>query len=64
MCLSSVYQKKDGENIFLCKNIARVIPGKTETVVFDLMGQKAVIPGRILEIDLLENTILIEEEPT
>ena len=39
MCLSSVYQKKEGENIFLCKNIARVIPGKTETVVFDLMGQ-------------------------
>ena len=64
MCLSSVYQKKNGENVFLCKNIAKVFPGKAEVVVFDLMGQKTVIPGRILEIDLLENTIVIEEEPT
>ena len=63
MCLSSVYQKKDGENLFLCKNIAKVIPDKTGVTVFDLMGQKTVIPGQILEIDLLENTIIIGEEP-
>lgn len=63
MCLSSVYQKKDGENLFLCKNIAKVIPGKTEVTVFDLMGQRTVIPGRVLEIDLLKNTIIIGEEP-
>ena len=63
MCLSSVYQKKDGENLFLCRNIAKVIPNKTGVTVFDLMGQKTVIPGQILEIDLLENTIIIGEEP-
>ncbi|MBQ6420598.1 MAG: CooT family nickel-binding protein [Clostridia bacterium] len=63
MCLSSVYQKKDGENLFLCRNIAKVIPDKTGVTVFDLMGQKTVIPGQILEIDLLENTIIIGEEP-
>lgn len=40
-----------------------MIPDKTGVTVFDLMGQKTVIPGQILEIDLLENTIIIGEEP-
>ncbi len=60
MCLSSIYKKGTDENVFLCKNIARVIPGESEIVLFDLMGEKQVIPGRILDIDLLENIILIE----
>lgn len=62
MCLSSVYRKGADENVFLCKNIARVIPGENEVVVYDLMGKKTSIPGRILNIDLLENVILIEGE--
>ncbi|MBQ7637471.1 MAG: CooT family nickel-binding protein [Clostridia bacterium] len=62
MCLSSVYRKGADENVFLCKNIARVIPGENEVVVYDLMGKKTSIPGRILNIDLLENMILIEGE--
>ncbi len=62
MCLSSVYRKGTTENVFLCRNIARVIPGENEVVVYDLMGKKTCIPGRILEIDLLENIILVEGE--
>ncbi len=62
MCLSSVYRKGADENVFLCKNVARVIPEENGVVLYDLMGRKTRVPGRILNIDLLENIILIEGE--
>jgi len=61
MCLSSVYKKGETENVFLCKNIARVIPHGDEVICFDLLGNRTVIPGEILDIDLMENIILIKE---
>lgn len=61
MCLSSVYRKGDTENVFLCKNIARVIPEDGKVVCYDLLGNRTVIEGEILDIDLMENIILIKE---
>lgn len=61
MCLSSVYKKGSEENIFLCKNIARVLPKDGKVVCYDLMGQRTVFAGEILDIDLMENIILIKE---
>ena len=61
MCLSTVYKKEDGENVYLCKNIARVIPGENEVTCFDLMGRKTVIAGVLVDIDLMENIILVKE---
>ena len=62
MCLSSVYKQGASENVFVCKNVARVIPGENEVVLYDLLGVKTCVPGRIVDIDLLENVILIREE--
>ena len=59
MCLSTVYQKGVEENVFMCKNIARVIPKEDEVVCYDLLGNRTVIPGKIIDIDLIENIILI-----
>ncbi len=61
MCLSTVYKQEDGENVYLCKNIARVIPGENEVTCFDLMGRKTVIAGVLVDIDLMENVILVKE---
>ncbi len=61
MCLSSVYRKGDTENVFLCKNIARVIPQNGSVICYDLLGNRTVIEGEILDIDLMENMILIKE---
>lgn len=61
MCLSSVYKKSDDENIFLCKNVAKVICNEDELIIFDLFGERKVLKGKISEIDLMENTILIKE---
>ena len=62
MCLSNVYKKGEEENIFLFKNIAKVDINGKELVFTDLMGVKNVINGSLIEIDLLENTILVKEE--
>lgn len=62
MCLSNVYKKGEEENIFLFKNISKVDINGKELVFTDLMGVKNVINGSLIEIDLLENTILVREE--
>ena len=59
MCLSTVYQKGVEENVFLCKNIARVIPKEDEVVCYDLLGNRTIVSGKIIDIDLIENIILI-----
>lgn len=64
MCLSAVYKKGKEENIFLFRNIAKVEVNGNELVFTDLMGVKNVINGSLIEIDLLENTILVREETT
>ena len=61
MCLSSVFKNGPEENIFLCKNIARVLLKDGKVVCYDLMGQRTVFAGEILDIDLMENIILIKE---
>ena len=60
MCLSSIYKKSDDENVFLLKNVARVICKDGELIVYDLMGVCTKIKGEICDIDLMENTILIK----
>ena len=60
MCLSSIYKKSDDENVFLLKNVARVICSENEIVVYDLMGVRTVLQGKICDIDLMENIILIK----
>jgi len=60
MCLSSVYKKDGNENVFICKNIARVIPKDGEIICYDLMGNRTAVPGEITDIDLMENIILIK----
>ena len=61
MCLSSIYKKSDDENVFLFKNVARVICKDGELIVYDLMGARTVLKGEICDIDLMENIILIKE---
>ena len=60
MCLSSIYKKSEDENIFLLKNVARVICNDGDLAVYDLMGVCTKIKGEICAIDLMENTILIK----
>lgn len=60
MCLSSIYKKGNDENVFIMKNVARVICKDGELIVYDLMGVRTVLQGEICDIDLMENTIMIK----
>ncbi len=61
MCLSSIYKKSADENVFLLKNVARVINKDGELIAYDLMGGCTRLKGKICDIDLMENIILIKE---
>ncbi len=61
MCLSTIYKKTDDENVFLLKNVARVICKDGELTVYDLMGVCTKLKGEICDIDFMENIILIKE---
>lgn len=62
MCLSTVYRKENEENIFLLKNIANVKIDENHLVFIDLMGVRTEITGKIIEIDLMENFILVSAD--
>ena len=61
MCLSTIYKKSDDENVFLLKNVARIICEDDRLIVYDLMGVRTELQGKICDIDLMENIILIKE---
>ncbi len=59
MCLSTVYEVRDGERIFLCKNCAEIGEVNGQLVMTDIMGIQTRVFGEIEKIDLMENYILI-----
>lgn len=61
MCLSAVYKKENGENIFLFRNIAKVESENERLIFTDLMGIRRELAGEILDIDLIENIITVKE---
>ena len=60
MCLSTVYKQNESENVFLFRNIARVEQNGGEIFFTDIMGVKRSFTGSIIDIDLIENTILVK----
>lgn len=62
MCLSTVYRQTGDENTFLLKNIADVKIDGESLIFIDLMGVRTELTGRIIEIDLMENSILISAD--
>ncbi|MBQ0005659.1 MAG: metal-sensing transcriptional repressor [Clostridiales bacterium] len=59
MCLSTVYEVRGDERLFLCKNCAEIGEVNGQLVMTDIMGIKTRVFGEIEKIDLMENVILI-----
>lgn len=62
MCLSTVYKQNNGENVFMFKNIAKVEVTDNILIFTDLFGVRSEFAGKITEIDLTENFILVKGE--
>lgn len=59
MCLSTVYEMRDGEKSLLCRNIAEIGELDGQIVMKDIMGISTRVFGEIERIDLMENYIII-----
>lgn len=60
MCLSTAYGKKGDESSVLCKNVSKVDIGADSVTLYDLFGSEIVVPGKLISIDLMENTVIID----
>ena len=60
MCLSSVYQIKNGNKALIANDVCELISEKGMFTVADILGKKTVIAGVVKSIDLLRNIIIIE----
>lgn len=60
MCLSTVYETRDGERTLLAKNIADLREVNGQIVMSDIMGIQTKVFGEIEHIDLMENNIIIK----
>ena len=61
MCLSTVYEVVTGSEKKLCEYISGVKVGEGSVVLTDIMGTETVVKGHISSVDLVKNTIMIEQ---
>ena len=61
MCLSSVYKMQDGVSNLICDYVQLAQVEDNGVKIVDLSGNETLIPGTIRTIDLMRNTITIEE---
>ena len=62
MCLSTVYKIKGGEKEKVCEFISSVTSENGEYVFTDIMGTETRLRGLLRSVDLVKNTILIDEK--
>ena len=61
MCLSTVYEVINGDEKKLCEYISGVQVDNDNITLTDIMGTQTVVKGHIASVDLVKNTILIEQ---
>jgi predicted RNA-binding protein len=59
MCLSSVFEIKDGCETLVCEHVSGVTTDGGSVTLTDIMGVETVVTGAISSIDLVKNVILI-----
>jgi predicted RNA-binding protein len=59
MCLSSVYEVKDGDETLVCEHVSGLTSGNGSVTLTDIMGVETVVTGAVTSVDLVKNIILI-----
>jgi len=60
MCLSTVYELRDGQEHLVSEYVSSVDIGKDEVTFTDIVGNQSTVRGSIRNIDLVNNKILVE----
>jgi predicted RNA-binding protein len=59
MCESTVFIEKDGERELLMEDVVQVVVDGDAIKVTGILGETKDVKGRIAEINLMKNTIVI-----
>ncbi|MDR1217346.1 MAG: CooT family nickel-binding protein [Oscillospiraceae bacterium] len=59
MCLSSVYEVKDGGETLVCEHVSGLTSGSGSVTLTDIMGVETVVTGAVTSVDLVKNIIRI-----
>ena len=60
MCLSTVYETKDGTVTLVLQHVNSLLADEGTVTVTDIMGGKAVVNGVVKSFDMERNVIMIE----
>ena len=60
MCLSAVYEVKDGSEELVCEHTAEIIMDGGVITLTDIMGKEIILTGVLKSIDLMKNVVKIE----
>jgi len=60
LCLSAVYEVRDGTEALVCEFTTAINVNGPEITLTDIMGDDLVIRGALRSIDLVKNIVLID----
>jgi predicted RNA-binding protein len=61
MCESSVFIRRDGGDVLLAEDVARVVPDDRGYRVITLLGEEHRVTADLVEIDLMAHRIVLRE---
>lgn len=59
MCESSVFIRRDGDDVLLAEDVARVVPHDGGFRVITLLGEEHQVSADLVEIDLMSHRIVL-----
>jgi len=60
MCMSTVYERKDGNDTLICEDVREARVEDNQVTLVDIMGYAVTVNGVIKKVDLIKNTMFIE----
>ena len=60
MCLSTVYEERDGRQEKICEFVSGIRADAGRVTLTDIMGNETVVAGELKTLDFVKNIIIIE----
>ena len=60
MCLSTVYEERDGRQEKICEFVSGIRADAGRVTLTDIMGNETVVDGKLKTLDFVKNIIIIE----
>jgi len=64
MCLSSVYQLRQGKKELIQSEVAQMEQQGDGYVLYGILGERSSVKGRILSVDFLDTNMVVIQDPS